>query len=220
MNVYSLRSEERKYTYTQSTQIMSQTGCIGHLRADMGSDGEAFFSSWNDHRGDLNTPEFKEDIDRVINTLREDLLKSRGSISKYCSTHPEASFGNDREWGARVDTDEYAYLMRLNPNRGEYNLYCYCYKRAWLNQHLEKAENGIRFIDPRYKELFRVQDGQCVRISYADGKEDVCPARYIDDYHVELDGSISGRIYHICELAEMMERAGAKVEPVEKGAFE
>ena len=33
--------EERKYTYTQSQQIISQTGCIGHLRADFGS-GEEF----------------------------------------------------------------------------------------------------------------------------------------------------------------------------------
>lgn len=30
---------EQMYCYTQSMQIMAQTGCIGHLRADMGSDG-------------------------------------------------------------------------------------------------------------------------------------------------------------------------------------
>lgn len=35
--------------------------------------------------------------------------------------------------------------MRLNPNRGEYNLYCYCYQREWLDNHLQKAEKGIRF---------------------------------------------------------------------------
>lgn len=45
---------ERMYSYTQSSQIESQSGCIGHLRADMGSDGKSFFSSWTDHRGDLN----------------------------------------------------------------------------------------------------------------------------------------------------------------------
>ena len=27
---------EQMYCYTQSDQIMGQTGCIGHLRADMG----------------------------------------------------------------------------------------------------------------------------------------------------------------------------------------
>ena len=36
---------EDMYTYTQSQQIRSQTGCIGHLRADMDSNGTGFFSS-------------------------------------------------------------------------------------------------------------------------------------------------------------------------------
>lgn len=31
---------ERMYCYTQSQQIMAQTGCIGHLRGDMGSSGK------------------------------------------------------------------------------------------------------------------------------------------------------------------------------------
>ncbi len=28
------------YSYTQSHQLMMQTGCIGHLRGDFGSTGE------------------------------------------------------------------------------------------------------------------------------------------------------------------------------------
>lgn len=35
---------EQMYCYTQSDQIMGQTGCIGHLRADMGDSGEQFLS--------------------------------------------------------------------------------------------------------------------------------------------------------------------------------
>lgn len=34
---------ERMYSYTQSQQLIMQTGCIGHLRGDFGSTGEQFF---------------------------------------------------------------------------------------------------------------------------------------------------------------------------------
>lgn len=34
---------EQMYCYTQSDQIMGQTGCIGHLRADMGDSGDSSF---------------------------------------------------------------------------------------------------------------------------------------------------------------------------------
>ena len=97
MSIRSMLPEEQKYTYTQSTQIAAQTGCIGHLRADLGS-GEAFFSSWEDHGGDEKTQAFKDELDSVINTLRKGILKSRSELSKYCYSHPEAGFGNDREW--------------------------------------------------------------------------------------------------------------------------
>ena len=60
-------------------------------------------------------------------------------------------------YGVRVDTEKYAYLLRLNPNKGEYNLYCYCYIRNWLDDHIRQAERGIRFIDPHYKEKFRIR---------------------------------------------------------------
>lgn len=40
---------EQMYCYTQSDQIMGQTGCIGHLRADMGDSGDQFFHDWTSH---------------------------------------------------------------------------------------------------------------------------------------------------------------------------
>ncbi len=71
---------------------------------------------------------------------------------------------------------KYAYLLRLNPDRGEYNLYCYCYRRDWLDQHLKDAEKGIRFIDSHYKELFRIPDGGKVKIHYCGMKSRSAPA--------------------------------------------
>jgi hypothetical protein len=43
-----MKEVERKYTYSQSQQIQMQTGLIGYLRADMDTDGNGFFSTWND----------------------------------------------------------------------------------------------------------------------------------------------------------------------------
>ncbi len=124
---------ESMYCYTQSQQIRSQTGNIGYLRADMGSNGTGFFSSWNVFRDDLKLLEFKDEFDELINGLRfgetpEAFLKDRPSLAKYCFSHTEASI-SDREFGFRVDTKNYSYMMRLKPNRVEYNLYCYCYRR-------------------------------------------------------------------------------------------
>ena len=63
---------EDKYTFRQSTQISMQTGLIGHLRADMDTDGNGFFSSWFDFREELKTDGFKAEFDDVINSLREE----------------------------------------------------------------------------------------------------------------------------------------------------
>ena len=150
---------EDKYTFRQSTQISMQTGLIGHLRADMDTDGNGFFSSWFDFREELKTDEFKAEFDDVINSLREegDILHNRRALAKYCYCTPQSRMQEEPGYyGVRVDTEKHAYLLRLNPDRGEYNLYCYCYRRDWLNQHLKDAEKGIRFIDSHYKELFRI----------------------------------------------------------------
>ena len=204
---------EDKYTFRQSTQISMQTGLIGHLRADMDTDGSGFFSSWFDFREELKTDELKAEFDEVINSLREegDILHNRRALAKYCYCTPQSRMQEESGYyGVRVDTEKYAYLLRLNPDRGEYNLYCYCYRRDWLDQHLKDAEKGIRFIDSHYKELFRIPDGGKVKIHYSWNEDQIRTCRYIDDYHVE----IGSNLYHICEFAERMEQNGNTVIPL------
>ena len=181
----ALTEEEDKYTFSQSSQISGQTGLIGYLRADMDTDGNGFFSTWFDWRKDLKTDDFKTELDEVINSLREegDILSNRGTLAVYCRSTPQAKMNTDQEYyGVRVDTEKYAYLMRLNPNKGEYNLYCYCYRRDWLDDHIRQARRGIRFITPNYQEKFRIADGEKVRITLSDGEQFDRVCRYIDDY--------------------------------------
>ncbi len=204
---------EDKYTYSQSSQISGQTGLIGYLRADMDTDGNSFFSTWNGWNDKLKTQEFKDEFDEVINSLREegDILHNRKSLAGYCYSNPQARMNGYMEYyGVRVDTEKYSYMMRLCPERGEYNLYCYCYVKDWLNKHMKQAERGIRFITPNYEEKFRIPDGDKVRITLNDGSyfDEVC--RYIDDYHVE----VGRNLYHICEFAERMEQNETKVIPL------
>ena len=213
MTIRPMTAEERMYSYTQSQQISMQTGLIGYLRADMDSNGKGFFSSWNGFRDSLKTEDFKLEFDEVLNELREEgnLLHDRRTLSRHCYQTPVSSFQNDRnEYGFRADTDHYSYLMRVNPNKGEYNLYCYCYVRQWLERHMRQAEKGIRFITPAYKEIFRIPDGDRIRMTlpFGDTLEQTC--RYIDDTHLEV-GNV---LYHICEFAERMQQNGIKTIPL------
>ncbi len=205
-----------KYTFRQSNQLYQQTGCIGYLRADLGSSGTEFHSTWNDTCSFFKTDEFKKEFDDVINALRLDekygkMLGDRTGLSKYCHDNAKQYSGDDKQYfGVKVDTDNHTYLLRLNPNRGEYNLYCYCYVKKYLETQLVQASKGIKFITPSYRPVFTIPDGDQIRIIHPDGERYDKTCRYIDDYHTE----VGDRLYHICEFAELMERNGSKVIPL------
>lgn len=213
MEIRAFTPVEQKYSYAQSMQLEGQTGCIGHLRGDFDSSGQGFFTTWFDTRPQWKTDDFKAELDEVINALREDkgLLSSRSAMSAFARKTPESAFKGNycTEYGFRVDTEKYAYLIRCNPTKGDYNFYCYCYVKEWLDSHISNAEKGIRFIDPHYKELFRISDGEKIILTTACGEKSEHTCRYIDEYHTEV-----GRdLFHICEFAERMEKNGAVCEP-------
>ena len=214
MELRELTQPEQKYTYRQSHQLDAQTGCIGYLRGDFGTTGKEFYSSWFDNMAYLKTPEFQAELDQVINALREDsqyggMLADRHSLSSACHQSTTPEFGRD-EFGFRLNTQDYAYLLRLNPNRGEYNFYIYCYKRDYLDRHIRNAEYGIRFITPNYKEKFRIVDGDSIRMTFPDGEYRDRECRFIDETHLEVGNSL----YHICEFAELAQRGGIQVIPL------
>ena len=193
MTLRPMTAAEQMYSYSQSQQISMQTGLIGYLRADMDNSGKGFFSSWNGFRDSLKSEDFKQEFDEVLNELREDgnLLHDRNTLGRYCHRTPDSSFHNDRnEYGFRADTDHYSYLMRVNPNKGEYNLYCYCYVRQWLDRHMRQAEKGIRFITSDYKEVFRIPDGDRIRMTLPSGENLEQTCRYIDDTHLEVGNNL------------------------------
>ena len=217
IKISAMQLEDRLYVYHQSAQLEGQTGCIGHLRGDFG-DGQEFYSSWFDHHGEYKTNEFKAEFDEVVNTLREKdgLFFSRDSMSKFCKRHPQAEMMGSccTEYGFKLQTAQYIYMLRCNPIKGEYNFHIYAYVGQFLEHHMGKAQKGIRFVDTSYKELFRIPDGGKIRVQTPDGKKIDRTCRYVDDYHVEIGGSVDN-LYHICQFAEMMERNGNIVQPLQ-----
>ena len=214
MELREMIPAEQKYTYRQSHQLDAQTGCIGYLRGDFGTTGKEFYSSWFDNMAYLKTPEFQAELDTVINNLREDsryggILADRSSLSNACNQSTTPQFGRD-EFGFRVNTQDYAYLLRLNPNRGEYNFYIYCYRRDYLDRHMRNAEYGIRFITPNYKEKFRLADGDSIRMTFLSGENRDRECRFIDETHLE----VGNNLYHVCEFAEWIQRERIQIIPL------
>lgn len=210
MEIRTLTPEEQKYTYKQSMQLQGQTGSIGYLRGDFAYSGYGFYTTWFDIRAQLKTDEFMAEFNEVINSLREDkgLLHNRYDMGSVGRQNPDSEFQGNycAEYGFRVDTEKYAYLLRCNPTQDDY---CYCYVKEWLDKHMANARQGIRFIDSSYKELFRIPDGGKIVITSAWKEKMERTCRYIDEYHTE----IGSNLYYICEFAERMERNGAAYEP-------
>lgn len=217
MNIRVMRPEERKFCYAQSSEISIKTCLIGYLRADFDTDGNAFYSTWFDFKPSLKTVAFKTEFDAIINALRHDeqyegLLKDRKSMHNYCIAHGEGAFAGNftPEFGFRIDTTEFAYLLRCIPVKGDYNLYCHCYVQEWLDKYIESAKEGIRFVDTQYNELFRIADGDSVLVIPAEGEPRKHTCRYIDSYHLEMGNDI----YHIMQLATLAAKATVKIIPL------
>ena len=79
---------------------------------------------------------------------------------------------------------------------------------------MEKAKQGIRFITPGYKELFRIPDGDHIRIFTGGGETRDRTCRVIDETHFETSGGYSSALYHICEFAERLEQTHGSVIPL------
>lgn len=205
-----------KYTFSQNVHIYQQSGCIGYLRADLGTSGKEFHSTWNEICSAFKTEEFSREFDDVINALRFDetfgrMLNDRTKLSQYCHSNAKQFSGADNQYyGVRVDTKNHSYLLRLNPNKGEYNLYCYCYDKQVLENYLIHSSKGIRFITPSYKPVFTISDGDKIRIITPEGEQMDRVCRYIDDYHLLVDKNL----FHICEFAEKMKENNYKVIPL------
>lgn len=138
---------ERKYAFAVTPEEAASSGSIGYLRGDFGSGGESFYHTWFDIDASRKTQDFKDEFDAVINALRSDaayggILKSRTASQKYGWDHPESAMQGDyaTQYVFRIDTDAHAYILRLNPIKGDYNFSCHAFDRAPFEQQLQGQE--------------------------------------------------------------------------------
>ena len=151
MTIRAMKPDERNYSYTQEKSVQKNTGCIGHLRGDMGRSGEEFYTSWDDHEASLKTETFKSEFNSIVNALRKDeryglLLSSRKTLAACCHAMPDCAFDGSsaQEYGFRADTKAYSYMIRCNPTQGNYNFYIYAYDRAKLDKVLEMQKEQMQ----------------------------------------------------------------------------
>lgn len=205
---------EQKYTYVQSGQIEGQTGCRGHMRGSLEGVNDRF-CTMKSGSGE-KTDAFSCEVQKVFQALCEEggPLHSRFEMEDFVRAHPDSVFmGEDcPEYGFRVDYGEYAFLFRCNLSKAGGDFYASCYVRDRLDRHIQRAEQGIRFIDSNYRELFRIPDGGRIMITTAEEDKEECICRFIDETHMEM-GDRWKNLYHICQFAEQMERNGAVCEP-------
>ena len=82
------RLDETGIFYRQLPAEDERLGAIGHVRMDFGRSGNEFWHTWW-LRGpeELNSPTFKEELQQVVDKLREDVLKSRFAMERFCYEH-------------------------------------------------------------------------------------------------------------------------------------
>ena len=138
--------EEAGAFFAQTPEQDAQMGAIGHVRMDFGGSGKEFWHSWHPRgREELNSPEFKAELQRVVDTLRETVLKDLSSMQRFCSENGgDISGGWSQNYGYVVETEHYEYCLRCNPVKGDYQAYLSCYD---LNE--QKINHAYPFCSSR-----------------------------------------------------------------------
>lgn len=222
MKIRLATREEKLYCYKNSLKIFTQVGFIGHLRGDFGKSGKQFFSKFFDFNITLKSEAFNVEFDNVINALRGDpqyggLLTDLASMSSYCAkSEPLTASTLGKCFTCfRIDTEDYTYMLRCFCGKDDYNFYVYCYQKVCLTTHMENAKRGIRFFDSNYKEMFRIADGDSVRLISVNGNRNVdAYIRYIDEYHLESNHGPALSIYHSVELTNLVEKFYQDIIPL------
>ena len=140
--------EEAGLFYAQTPERDEELGAIGHVRIDFGHNGQGFHHTWWP-RGpeELNTQEFKDELDKVVNDLRKGVLKDLPSMRRYCYGGDGAITGGSccQNYGFTLETDRCTYRLRCNPIEGDYQGYLSCFaKQAQQMGLTEKGRQALR----------------------------------------------------------------------------
>ena len=137
--------EEAGVFFAQTPEQDALMGGIGHVRMDFGGSGKEFWHTWHPRGAEsLNTPEFKAELQQVVDKLRETVLKDLSSMRHFCYENGgKIPGGWSQNYGYVVETENYEYCLRCNPVPGDYQAHLLCYD---LNeQKINHAYGHARF---------------------------------------------------------------------------
>ena len=157
------RPEEAGLFYTPHPEEDKRLGTVGHVRMDFGRSGNEFWHTWWP-RGpeELNSPAFKLELQEVVDTLRESVLKNRFAMERFCYDHGgKISGGWTQNYGYIVETEHYRYCLRCNPSPGDYN--CYCTPMIWMSSG--RTWRGKKRLTWRWAAWYEHGNGLCQRAS-------------------------------------------------------
>ena len=149
--IRSAQPEEAGAFFAQTLEQDTLMGAIGHVRIDFGHDGKGFFHTWHPRgREELNTPEFKTELQQVVDELRKTVLKDLSSMRHFCEeAGGEIPGGHVQNYGFVMETENYEYCLRCNPAPGDYQAYLSCYdlNEQKINHAYQPLVGRVRFID-------------------------------------------------------------------------
>ena len=118
---------------------------------ELEASGKEFWHTWHP-RGEesLNTPEFKAELQQVVDKLRETVLKDLSSMRRFCYENGgKIPSGWAQNYGYVVETEHYEYCLRCNPVQGDYQAYLSCYdlNEQKINHAYQPLVGRIHFIN-------------------------------------------------------------------------
>lgn len=156
--------EEAGLFYALPPEQDEELGAIGHVRIDFGRSGTEFWHTWHP-RGpqELNSPEFKAELQEVVEEMREGVLKNFSAMTGYCRGHGgEISGGWVQNYGYIVETENYRYCLRCNPVPGDYQAYLTAFDLNVQRQNQAQGEKPL---------VGRVSFANGERLEYTDADE-------------------------------------------------
>ena len=137
--------DEAGLFFAMPSEKDTELGCIGHIRMDFGKSGNEFWHTWWP-RGpeELNSPEFKAELQKVVDELRQSVLKNRIAMERFCYGHGgKIPGGWVQNYGYVVETERYRYCLRCDPSPGTYNGYLTCFDLDVQRQNMAQTEQQV-----------------------------------------------------------------------------
>lgn len=213
MEIRAMTEPEWLYSCSLSSRLTNQTSQVGVFDGNVDNTNSDLRISWTDKRDDMKPDDFDTMLKDVLDKLSKNgaLLHNKSSMARFARNFPGASWSKTlrTRYGFRIDAGEYAFLLHCCLSKPRFRFECACYIGKSLDHQIKEAEQGIQFITPEYKEIFRIPDGGKILVTKPDGTTIDYACRYVDACHFEA----GIQFFHIYEFAERMKRAGWRCEP-------